>query len=168
MNNYPAQIILLRHAEKPSQGPELSQEGFRRAHALTLLFSTNETILKFGIPVAIYAAAPHRPGSSIRSIQTMIPLATSLNLKLNQQFTKAQSREMVKNVLENPMHIGATVVICWSHEGLPEIAKFFGVIDAPSKWNSAVFNRFWVLRSDGTQVKVFMDLPQLLLPEDHI
>ena len=66
----PAQILLMRHGEKPVVGNELSPQGWRRAQALPTLFSRPE-LRRFGLPVGLYAMAPSHPGGSIRAIETL-------------------------------------------------------------------------------------------------
>ena len=71
----PAQVIIIRHAEKPDSGNGLSLKGMKRAAALVPYFLGTESLLKFGEPVAIYAQAQRHETSSIRPIETVRPLA---------------------------------------------------------------------------------------------
>ena len=50
----PAQVIIIRHAEKPDEGNELSLAGRERAAALAPYFLGETALLRFGPPVAIY------------------------------------------------------------------------------------------------------------------
>jgi hypothetical protein len=63
----PAQVIIIRHAEKPEDGNELSLEGRERAAALAPYFLANLDLLEFGPPVAIYAQAQKRLYMTIRA-----------------------------------------------------------------------------------------------------
>lgn len=165
MNN-PAQIIIFRHAEKPEVGNGLSAIGQNRAHMLPIYFDTNEILSEFGKPIAIYAAAPIKANKSIRSIQTVISLATHFNLQINECFTKKNIHDLVENILGNPLYVGHTVVICWDRAGIPTIARLFGALESPVIWEADVFDRTWVIRFDGSDATRFKNLPQKLLPCD--
>ena len=58
----PAQIILLRHGEKPADesNPHLSAEGRARAQALVSFLTTSPGLMTNGLPVALFAAQPTR------------------------------------------------------------------------------------------------------------
>src|SRR4051812_2923021 len=80
--SHPAQVIIIRHAEKPDDGNELSLRGEERAAALVPYFLKTGELLKFKTPVAIYAQRPKDADSSLRSIETVKPLADALHLKV--------------------------------------------------------------------------------------
>src|SRR5580692_8328937 len=86
----PAQVIIIRHGEKPESGNSLSPQGWARARALVKYFETNPDVTQFGTPVAIYAsraeAEEQVEGSSLRMIQTVTPLAQALGLKINSTY----------------------------------------------------------------------------------
>lgn len=155
----PAQVLIIRHAEKPAQGNELSPKGQSRAQSLIGFF-------KPLAPVAIYAASPDKPGGSIRSIQTVEPTASALGLQLQTQFTASQVQELASVVLNSPELDGKVVLICWAHSQIPEIAAALGAEQAPSSWNGSVFDRVWRLDFKQGQVMSFLDLPQHVLPGD--
>src|SRR5687768_12383424 len=81
----PAQILLIRHAEKPESGPELSSVGWERARALPTLFRRPE-FKKSGSPVALIAMAPKDKDGSVRSIQTLKYVADEFNLTINSDY----------------------------------------------------------------------------------
>jgi broad specificity phosphatase PhoE len=79
----PSQVILIRHAEKPMSGNELSPQGRERAAALVPFFLGTDELLEFNTPAAIYAQSQKKETSSIRSIETVKPLAEALQLRIN-------------------------------------------------------------------------------------
>lgn len=163
----PAQVVILRHAEKPSgeEGTELNAKGFKRAKALVGFFKRNPEINQFGSPVAIYSMAPKDANGSIRSIQTMIPLSEALGLEINQKFPKKKYALMVKEIITSPQYEGQLVVICGAHDILRDIARALGAVRAP-KWDSEIFDRIWVLNFSEERFSSFRNLPQNLLPGD--
>ena len=164
----PAQVVIIRHAEKPDSGNELSPQGWLRAKALPQFFNNNKIVNQFGIPAAIYAGAPKKNDGSVRSIQTVTPYAQSLGMNIHQDFNKDQFETMVEEVLNNDSYKDRTVIICWEHNDIPEIAHLFGASDAPDKWQGGVFDRAWVIQFQNEKVSNYLDLPQHLLPSDSI
>jgi len=162
----PAQVILMRHAEKPLQGPELSLKGLERAAALVPFFLKNPQWLKFGPPAGLIAAAPKTSGSSIRSIQTLQPLACALDLDIVVQFNAEQYLEAAQYIRENPKFEERLVVVAWQHDALPLLARALGSGPEPKQWPRAVFDRLWVLTYRPEGVVEFQDIPQKLLFSD--
>lgn len=162
----PAQIVIIRHAEKPKEGPELSEIGHQRANLLPMYFDKNTTLTEFGKPAALYAAAPAKAGDSLRCIQTVIPLSAHLHLEINEHYTKNQIHELKENILSNPIYFGRTVIICWDHLGIPLLAKLFGAVESPATWDKNIYDRTWVMRFGKKESIQFINLPQNLLPGD--
>lgn len=164
----PSQVIVLRHAEKPAEGNELSRKGFERASALASLLMGKPDFIKNWPPAALIAAGQKTPASSVRSIQTLEPLAQLLNLPVRTHFRSDQALEMVRFVMSNPAFQGQTVIIAWEHNSIPAMIQELGVNPGPLQWPRQVFDRFWAVtyRPDGSAV--FQDLPQSLLFGDSL
>lgn len=162
----PAQIVVIRHGEKPDAGSELNERGLARAKALANYFRTNPAVIKHGPPAAIYAMQPKGPGGSVRAIQTVQPLADALNLTINSDWKKDQLGELVAAVLAAPGLEGKTVLICWEHKVIPDMVRRFGWTTAPSRWDGAVYDRAWILDLVGGRPVAFTDAPQRVLPGD--
>ena len=162
----PVQVILIRHGEKPLNGNELSPKGWQRANALPTFFISNKMISQFGNPVALYAAAPAKAGGSIRSIQTLTPYATKISLAIHTNIKRDNIQDLVNEIMTNATYDGHTVIICWEHNLIPEIAQLFGAKDAPDFWDSNIFDRAWVLRFSHNNDVTFTNLAQNLLPGD--
>lgn len=172
----PAQVILIRHAEKPAEGAELSPQGFRRADALVKFFQTNPAVKRYGLPVAIYAAAPKNEDSSVRSIQTVTPLSQAIGVRVDDRFTRGQTNKIVRDLMENPAYDGRMVLICWQHERIVEIAQNLAEYNGspasvynaiPTEWPAAAFDRAWIVDlSTSGKVTAFKNIPQRLLPGD--
>ncbi len=162
----PAQVVMIRHAEKPAKGRDLDARGEERARALVGFFETNPVVTRYGTPAAIYAAAPADSNDSRRSVETVTPLAKSLGLEIDEDYTKDRVKEMVRNVMANPAYEGRTVLICWEHKRIPGMARQFGWASAPGKWSGKVFDRAWIIDFAGGRAVSFQDVPQRLLPGD--
>lgn len=171
----PAQVILIRHAEKPEAGPELNERGLKRAQALVKFFKTEPAVGRYGAPVVIYAAAPKNDDSSIRSIQTVTPLARALGLRIDDSFTRGQTNKLARDIMENPAYDGRMVLICWQHTNLSDAALALAEYNnspkavyaaIPLVWPDEAFDRVWILDFHKGKAVSFRNLPQRLLPGD--
>lgn len=158
----PAQVLIIRHAEKPEGGNGLSPIGMMRAKELVSFFTKSPEVLKFGPLAAIYAARPGKEDGSVRSIQTVTPLASAMKLPLHSQYTAGHYLQMVEEVMTNPDYQGKSVLICWEHHAIPEIARAFGAHDAPSKWHGHVFDRVWLIGFGQGGVVTFQEFQERL------
>ncbi len=164
----PAQVIVLRHAEKiDDTNPNLSPRGQQRAAALVDFILTHPKLSVFGPPVAIFATEP-RSGGSLRAIQTVTPLADKLGVLINSDFAKKEVIALVSSVLQNPKFDHRTVVISWVRDFIPSVVRQFGAHAAPLTWESNIFDRVWVLKWSSSGEVSFEDLPQHLLPGDSL
>ncbi len=171
----PAQIIFIRHGEKPAQGNELNEQGFARAKALVPYFQTSPDVTKYGTPAAIYAMKPKGPTGSVRPIQTVTPLATTLGLTIISDYLKEDSAGLVKAVMSNTAYDGKMVLVCWEHNAIPDIVAAFASYTAtsssvtstlPTAWDSSAFDRTWILNISDGKITSFQDLPQHIMPGD--
>ena len=76
----PAQVVLIRHGEKPKQGNELNQQGCERAFLLPDFFKNNPIVNAYGGPAGFFAMAPKSQDSSVRAVQTLVPTVATFNL----------------------------------------------------------------------------------------
>ena len=163
----PAQVILLRHAEKPDDefDLQLTERGRERARALVSFFTTAPALTNTGLPSLLFATKMTRTGKSQRPRETLEPLAAQLKLTIQTPYLAADYRALAHHVLTSPECDGKTVVICWVHEYLPELAAAFGIKPTPPAWKSRVFDRVWVIRWHEERPELQI-LPQRLLPGD--
>jgi hypothetical protein len=161
----PAQILIIRHAEKPLTGPNLSPEGEARANALIGFFQKDPRMLQYGLPVAIYAASPTKEDGSLRSIETVEPLAKALNLPIHEEFNKDEYADAAAEILNDVEYEGRMVLLSWEHKVIPSLAEALGIENAP-QWPSNTFDRVWEIDYRLNEVSGFRNLPQRLMPGD--
>lgn len=159
----PAQVIIMRHAEKPPSGVDLSTKGKERAAALVPFFQNTPELLHYGGAAAIYAAAAPKESSSKRSIQTVQGLADALKIPVSDRYEVDDYKAMVEEIKTNPAYVGKMVMICWEHHVIAEIARAFGVLQAPARWPGEVFDRTWVITFQSMGRPTFQNLPQRLM-----
>ncbi len=155
----PAQVILIRHGEKPPTGHGLSQKGKERAAALVPYFLGRPEVLASGPPVAIYAQKSTPLNRSRRPVDTVKGLAKKLKLTVV-EYAHEEFAAMVKEITSQRRYQGKTVVICWEHRAISDIARAFGV--AAPKFPST-FDRTWIISFGKDGKPTLRDLPQKLL-----
>ena len=162
----PAEVVLLRHAEKPSddRNPNLSARGFQRAMALPTLLTNTPALTRGGIPTAIFAPRPTAHGHSRRASETITPTARALHLPVLTPFSANEYAALAKEILSNPAFDGKTILICWVHDYLPQLAREFGVRHPPG-WSGDTFDRVWAITFTGRRATL-QNLPQHLLAGD--
>lgn len=165
----PSSIVLIRHGEKPTTGPEgqeLSKKGWQRAKKLPELFLKNSDLKLRGVPDFLIAIKPNSGTGSIRSIQTLQPISLWLKKPIQADFNKDEINELVQFIMHSPEMNDQVILIAWQHDSIPELAKKLGATNAPSEWPSKVFDRFWLFDYKNDHLVNFQNLPQHLLDTD--
>src|SRR5262245_16200988 len=111
--NAPACVLLIRHGEKPADGEPLSAEGKRRGAALPKLFGA--------LPKPDFVFAAKDSKKSHRCTETVAPLAKKLELKVDDRFANEDYAKLATELRERK-YAGKTVLVCWHHGNLPELA----------------------------------------------
>ncbi len=165
----PARVILLRHAEKPPDEADvhLSERGQARAQALAGLLTTNVTLIPKGSPEALFAPSVRRSGHTSRPYETLEPLGLKVKLPIQTPYAVGDYTRLAKFILSDPSLDGKTVVICWIHDDLPDLAAAFGVQPKPARWKETVYDRVWLITFPGNQPSM-KDIPQQLLTGDSV
>lgn len=192
----PGQVLIIRHGEKVGDpkkdddgGRHLSIQGSARAVALPSLFvpalpqlscKLHHKAAEFighyrqiplkgkaaRFPTPNFIFATQRSKNSNRPIATVTPLATALNLHINDGYadTDADISEMTNAIRDHLAFAGKIVLICWHHGKIPAIARALGVLTAP-RWDPKVFDRVWQITFPHGKASL-KDLPQMLLYGD--
>jgi hypothetical protein len=166
--SYPSRILLIRHAEKPADetsSVHLTPEGMKRAEQLFHLFEASEKrTIAFPVPDFIFAAKDSK--HSHRPVETVAVLAKKLKLPINANYRNEDFTELVQEIFHSPKYAGKTILICWHHGTLPQLANRLKAANAPETWKGTVFDRLWEITYDGKGKTTFRDLPQHLLSSD--
>lgn len=175
-------IMLIRHAEKPdgasdTRGVTLKGErskesldvrGWQRAGALTSLFAPPHGHFQHASlakPRFLFASKPLRHKGSRRPVETIKPLADKLDLKINDDYQRADFEKM----LEEVFLCRGVVLICWQREYIPDIAAHIlgKKTLAPRDWPEDRFDLVWVFDLDRTSTRYRLkQVPQKLLKGD--
>jgi hypothetical protein len=186
-------IMLIRHAEKPPSNPpphgvsikgdhdkeSLIVQGWQRAGALTVYFAPSVGPFQnsqIATPKFIYASEVAKGSSSERPQETVTPLIQKLvnNVATNFNFPKGQEQ----SVANSAMACKGIVLICWEHQNIPLITKWFPIAanppnPVPTAWPTGAkgegrYDVVWVfnLQSPSTGYWFYPE-PQLLLAGDQ-
>jgi hypothetical protein len=193
-NTGPSEIFIIRHGEKlgdPKKeddgGRHLSVQGSARAADLPSLFAPPLGLFscglrpkadefhghyhhvpikskpaRFATPDFIFATA--RSKHSKRPMETVTPLATALDVPINDGFDDTEIKKLANAILTELAFAGKIVLVCWHHGKIPDIAKALGV-KRPPKWDAKVFDRVWQITYPKGKASL-LDLPQMLLYGD--
>ncbi len=152
----PARIILIRHAEKSAdeQDPNLSAEGRDRAQRLVAWLTEGKVLGTNDPPAALYAAEPSNQGRGVRCVQTLEPTARHVNLPIRTPYRPDEYVKLAARLLRSASLRGKTVVVCWSHEELPQLAAALGVRPEPPKWKDKDFKSAYIITYENGKAQL--------------
>lgn len=130
-------VVIIRHAEKPEKGDNLSCQGQNRALQLAQVLYQ-----QFKLPDYMYVPAldADKATSHSRMFQTITPFAVKHNLTINSKYQDDDYAGVAKSVLKKR----GTVLMVWSHQSIPKLAKALG-LKQPAEWKDADYDTIWVL-----------------------
>lgn len=164
----PKAILIIRHAEKPADDAAtgLSPEGKKRAEALPELFKKTAS-RPDPFPAPDFIIATKASKHSNRPVETVTPLAEALGLEVDSRFANDDLTKLAEEVYTKPKYGGKTVLVCWHHGHIPELATVLGATGVPDRWRDAVFDRVWVVTFGGKGENTpLARRPQALMPGD--
>jgi hypothetical protein len=159
----PATIMLIRHAEKLTDGRmDLSPVGFERAKVIPQLFGG--VAAPHNLPRPDFLFATHVSKRSNRPVETITPLSEALKMPISSEIDDKDFATLAKELLSGK-YAGKVVLVAWHHGLLPEFARALGATPPYDPWPETQFDRVW--RIDYRDGKATLtDLPQGLLAGD--
>ncbi|TWR25120.1 histidine phosphatase family protein [Mucilaginibacter pallidiroseus] len=130
-------VIIIRHAEKPAEGDNLSCRGLNRAMALPAVITK-----RFGVPDYVYVPSPStgKATKSVRMLQTISPMAIKFNLPVNTKYDVDDTTGLVNNLTKKT----GTALLVWEHDAIEKIATKLGVSGKP-KWPGNDYDSIWII-----------------------
>jgi len=161
----PATILLIRHAEKLTDGrPDLSAAGFERAGLIPRLFGGMGAAAPHNLPRPDFLFATHVSKNSNRPVETITPLSQALGLPISHEIADKDFATLATELLSGK-YAGKVVLVAWHHGSLPGFAKALGAVPPYDPWPETQFDRVW--RIDYKDGKAELtDLPQGLMAGD--
>jgi phosphohistidine phosphatase SixA len=144
-----ATVLIIRHAEKPESGRELTAKGRQRAEAYAKYFRELKIDSKPVEPDYLVATADS--ASSERPRLTLEPLSKALGMKIDLRFKAKEDAQLAAELRAKPH--GRNILICWHHGKIPDLARALGADPAKllpdGRWPESEFGWILVLRYDG-------------------
>jgi len=146
VDTLPSRVIIIRHGEKPrdQDNHHLSKAGQRRAKDLVAFIGAG-----YPKPIALFATRPSKKLDGIRTRETLEPLARKLAVSIQTPFESEKFAGLAKEIRTNRRYAGKTILICWTHDEIPDLAAALGVRPKPARWKSSVFDRVYVITYSG-------------------
>ena len=138
-----ALVLLIRHAENPTNGHGLSPRGEERAKAYKNYFLNFTIDGKRLEPNVIFVATDSK--HSHRPRLTVQPFAKAAKLPIDNRFGNNQPSDLAAELRANQQ--GKVILVCWHHGQIPDLLRALGV--APEtlvpggKWPRDVYD--WVI-----------------------
>jgi hypothetical protein len=95
--------------------------------------------------VAVFATRTTKDDNGQRTQETVAPLARVLELPVQTPFLGKDYAALASLILETPAYAGKTVLICWNHEVIPQLAAALGVTPEPPKWKGSSYGQVYVI-----------------------
>jgi hypothetical protein len=161
----PATILLIRHAEKLTDGrPDLSPVGFERAKVIPNLFGGTGAEAPHNLPRPDFLFATHVSAKSNRPVETITPLSAALGMPISHEIDDKDFATLATELLSGK-YAGKVVLVAWHHGSIPAFARALGAKPPYDPWPETQFDRVW--RIDYIDGKaVLKDLPQELMAGD--
>ena len=158
----PAVVMLMRHGEDLGETKasfKLNTQGMKRAEALPRLFGAR-------LPKPDVIIATRATKGSNRPVETVEPLARALSLQIDTRFRDDDYAVLAGALLTDARYEGKTILVCWHHGKMDNLARALGVKHAP-KWPEAQFDHVWVIDFKKSGHASLEDVPQRLLDGDR-
>ncbi|MFI5010918.1 MAG: flagellar basal body-associated protein FliL [Hyphomicrobiales bacterium] len=142
-------VLIVRHAEKPGEGAELSPAGDARAVAYARYFNPFTAGTAPFIPDTLIAS--RETLRSDRPQLTLKPLGTALGLPIDTRFASGDVEALADELRANPH--GKRILIAWHHGHIPKLILALGgepdVILQRDHWPRQVYDWVVELRYDA-------------------
>jgi hypothetical protein len=165
LNN--AIILVIRHAEKPESGYDLTPDGYKRADAYVGYFTNFTVEAKPFKPDYLFAATDSK--GSHRPRLTLEPLAKATGLTIDTSFKSKDFKDLTDAIQSKSY--GKQILICWHHEAIPQLVQALGAdphqLFPDGKWPDDVYD--WVIQlrygPDGKLIDA-KRIDENLMPDD--
>ena len=141
-------VLVIRHAEKPDAGTNLSPAGEQRAQAYVKYFQELTVAGTSVRPDLIFAARDSK--ASARPRLTVEPFAKAAGLPVDARFSSGNPAPLMAALQALPT--GKRILICWHHGDVPNLLRSLGADPATvlpkGKWPDPVFGWVIMLRFD--------------------
>jgi len=147
-------VVIIRHAEKPAKGDNLTCQGLNRAIQLPKVLYK-----KFGKPDYTYipSMAMDTNTKHSRMFQTVIPMAVKYNLILNSKHEEKDYTDIAEDIKSK----NGTVLMVWEHKAIAPIVAALGVNEPGLAWPDDDYDSIWVITFQNGKATLTKDKEDL-------
>jgi|SRR5690348_9622229 len=151
-------VVIIRHAEKPDKGDNLSCKGFNRSLQLTAVLYN-----KFKVPDKIFVSSVGngKSANQLRMLQTITPFAIKYNLKIDSKFDVDDAKDLADAIKK----INGYALVVWQHDKIDNIVKALGVDTKGMKWGDNDYDSIWVIDFKNGKGALTIDKENLNPPD---
>ncbi len=162
-----AVILVIRHAEKPDSGYDLTPDGYKRANAYVNYFK-NFTVYSQPFTIDHLFAAADSPKSH-RPRLTLEPFSKASGLDIDTNFNSKEFQELADAIRAGSY--GKHILICWHHEAIPQLVRAFGAnpdtLFPGGQWPDDIYGWVIQLRYDSNgHLADAKRIEENLMPDD--
>jgi hypothetical protein len=158
--NFKLRVIFIRHAEKTSQGDNLTCAGLNRS-----LLLPHVIVSKFGVPDYTYVPSLGlgEYTSRGRMFQTVSPLAIKYNLAINSKYNEDDATGIASDIMQKK----GTVLVVWEHHEIISIVEALGIHNQDLIWNHNDFDSIWIITFDKNGKATFTEDTEGIRPSSN-
>ena len=147
-------VVIIRHAEKPDKGDNLSCKGFNRSLQLPAVLYA-----KFKLPDRVFVPSMDNTKSAnhLRMFETIIPFVIKYNLSINSKYDVDDVKDAAEAILRSKGYVLAV----WEHDRIDNLAKALGADTKGMKWSDDDFDSIWILDFKNGKVALSVDKENL-------
>ena len=131
-------VVIIRHAEKPEKGDNLSCKGFNRSLALTSVLYN-----KFRLPDRIFVSevGNGKTTNQLRMLETIAPFAIKYNINIDTRFEVDDVKDVAAAILKT----NGYALVVWQHDKIDNIVKALGADTKGIKWSDDDYDSIWIV-----------------------
>ncbi|HXS37873.1 MAG TPA: hypothetical protein VN721_14310 [Flavipsychrobacter sp.] len=147
-------VVIIRHAEKPAKGDNLTYQGLNRSMQLPKVLYK-----KFGKPDYTYipSMAMDTNTKHSRMFQTVIPMAVKYNLVLNSKHDEKDYAGIAEDIKSKK----GTVLMVWEHKAIAPIVAALGVAESGLIWPDDDYDSIWIITFQNGKATLTKDKENL-------
>jgi hypothetical protein len=154
-----AVIIIIRHAERQTDGDNLTPAGLARAQAYVKYFESYKVNSRPRPPDYLIAAADST--HSERTRLTLTPLSQAMKLPLDLRFKNKHVDDLAQALTTTST--GKTILICWHHEKISDLLTALG-----ANPNTLIPNDVWPEDKYDWVIQLQYDANGKLIPSECV
>ncbi|OQP42743.1 histidine phosphatase family protein [Niastella yeongjuensis] len=147
-------VVIIRHAEKPEEGDNLSCKGFNRALQLpAVLYAKYKTPDKIFVP----SMGNGKNANHLRMFETITPFAIKYNIGINSKYDVDEVKDMAQAILKTKSY----ALVVWEHDKIDNLVKALGADAKGMKWSGDDFDSIWIITIKNGKATVSTDKENL-------